>query len=94
MNVQLNVYLSFDLCSRDPWSLKSVLVLRLQILGSFVSAKKRVNFNIFNKEQKRVFCVLAPQSPTKKTIVALLFCYIQHFKLQAYILAFILTTQP
>ena len=43
-----------------PRSLKSVLVLPSQILGPFGPPKKRVNFNMFQKHQKCVFCVLTP----------------------------------
>ena len=39
-------------------SLKSVLVLPLQIFGLFGPPNKRVNFDKFNQRQKCIFCVL------------------------------------
>ena len=61
----------------------------------FNKEEKRVfRVDMFNKEEKRVFRVLTPQSPTKKTNVALFICFIQYIKLRAYIPAFIMSTQP
>ena len=46
--------------SCEPQSLESVLGYRPQILGPFGPPKKHINFDIFNKEQKLIFCVLTP----------------------------------
>ena len=45
--------------------LESVLVLAVQILGPFGPPKKCVNFDMFKKDQKCVFCILTPSHLTQ-----------------------------
>ena len=61
--VDLDLFPWVQWCSYEsfvPRFLKSVLVLLPQILGSFGSPKKHVNFDIFKKHEKCVVCILTP----------------------------------
>ena len=51
--------------SCEPQSLESVLGYQSQILGPYGPPQNRMNFNIFNEQQKLLFCVLTPNHTPK-----------------------------